>query len=489
MDLENRLNRLIPENLTEDQEDLLLNIRKELKLFCDCYDYELLADETGPLLGSSLLLDDQLNLWMKFLLENLPEEITQEDLAGLLLESGLQKLDEGFHIRLVEQINRYLPSFNLGDIEKLLSKYEGSGQLITIELLRNTFTLSLKSRAERESELEDRPTPSWIASEYPIGENELYQSISQNIPPPSFHWKNDEEIADLLLADPQLLNIFQRDMELISSDEPSIEGQSVSNLKLIRQALLSKLSQMSQKEKAEYFKPVGILNYRNALQEDLFLFRVLGPANPSCCSVFVQEWNSGGERMFFDYSTEHDQLNPQQDDYINQDWFSNQCNHSECLNHIDYFWEAVRIPLLEGGWFGCYCSWDCAKNDAIILQEQELALKKLDGSREENKEDEPIVYLDGLNEEWDELFQTFETLLEERQIYARKPEEGAIYSISKFFRTLGNEKLFGSIHLVPDVSIDPTGRLHVESTELDLDQLDQLNLMTDEVGHRFDPNN
>ena len=96
------------------------------------------------------------------------------------------------------------------------------------------------------------------------------------------------------------------------------------------------------------------LNQRDSLQDDKYLFRVLGPCNPDPTSV-AEDLEFGGSRMFIDSSSDYNEDIGQIDD-----WFEGNCNY--CLERIADRWNSVRVPKLNGGWEGCFCSWDCAND-------------------------------------------------------------------------------------------------------------------------------
>lgn len=101
--------------------------------------------------------------------------------------------------------------------------------------------------------------------------------------------------------------------------------------------------------------------------DDLEIFRSFGPVNTQskyrsdeeiCCL------NYGGCRMFLcnDFS-DYDAMD-NNDDYksCNDDWYTGLC--TSCELHIPHKKWSLRLPLLCGGWKGCYCSKECLMNDA-----------------------------------------------------------------------------------------------------------------------------
>lgn len=84
------------------------------------------------------------------------------------------------------------------------------------------------------------------------------------------------------------------------------------------------------------------------------LFRLLGPANPAANSN-NEQLKYGGYRMFkrgqwdFDQETEE-----------SLDWFNGSCDN--CSLRLKSKYHAIRMPMPQGGWKGCYCSFPCLKS-------------------------------------------------------------------------------------------------------------------------------
>jgi hypothetical protein len=105
-----------------------------------------------------------------------------------------------------------------------------------------------------------------------------------------------------------------------------------------------------------YFSLSGVTEVK-----DVERFRQWGPSNPFVapkgalipqssrmltCIRFVDE----GEDV--DYLP-HDAF----EDYRPLDWFKGNCD--TCKKKIKWYHHAVRMPIEDGGWYGCYCSWKC----------------------------------------------------------------------------------------------------------------------------------
>nr|QBK84656.1 MAG: hypothetical protein LCDPAC01_01370 [Pithovirus LCDPAC01] len=98
-----------------------------------------------------------------------------------------------------------------------------------------------------------------------------------------------------------------------------------------------------------------VLNY---LITSKNLYLVYGPLNISeSIDYTLMTTNTiyGGPRMFLDMSYEVDD----QGENMN-DWYTGKCE--ECENNIRSRRYAVRDPLLQGGWRGCFCSWECVED-------------------------------------------------------------------------------------------------------------------------------
>lgn len=102
------------------------------------------------------------------------------------------------------------------------------------------------------------------------------------------------------------------------------------------------------------------------LENNVERFRFLGPANILTGSRSRDVLSGLAElRMFEDNRITAD-------DEERENWFTGNCD--ECWYKIRDQRHAVRKPLVEGGWQGEFCSWDCVRlhcddNDEIIQRE------------------------------------------------------------------------------------------------------------------------
>lgn len=108
--------------------------------------------------------------------------------------------------------------------------------------------------------------------------------------------------------------------------------------------------------------------------DDSDIFREFGPVNciysdvPSMDDENYECTKYGGCRMFTCSEFENMYSNGDQIDIFtieehtsNIDWFRKSCD--KCMTKIPKRHYAIRRPLINGGWLGCFCSIDCMKHD------------------------------------------------------------------------------------------------------------------------------
>jgi hypothetical protein len=99
--------------------------------------------------------------------------------------------------------------------------------------------------------------------------------------------------------------------------------------------------------------------FNKKLIEELYfdkdLFRWFGPDNPTY---------SSSERMFESYLFDYDD-----DSDIVNDWYNGACNF--CHLKIRKKVHSLRMPMPSGGWFGCYCSFNCLRSAIYNMEYEE----------------------------------------------------------------------------------------------------------------------
>ncbi len=138
-------------------------------------------------------------------------------------------------------------------------------------------------------------------------------------------------------------------------------GLSFENIEEARSALRGILTQLSPEEIQELIGDrIGeVLKTGNlsTLQNNETLFRILGPSNPQINST-APDFLDAQDRMFtcnlYDYDEDEDEYEP---------WFTGNC--LTCMKKIEEYWYAIRLPRSQGGWSGCYCTFQCARQDLL----------------------------------------------------------------------------------------------------------------------------
>ncbi len=227
-------------------------------------------------------------------------------------------------------------------------------------------SIALKLRKENDY----APIPTWIISSevLPLESNVKippYQKLELGLP-------NPENVINTMIA--------QMDEELKYQLSCSMdEEENDVNISKVRDILLAKYNALSLLDKYEIANDFVSKRNMLALQYDLRLFIILGPSAPLVDSRLdeltpevdesgglIPQIDYGGARMFtfnnFDINPliEDDQF---YDDGVPKNivnWFVGYC--MECNLKIKRKYHAVRIPMIYGGWQGCYCNWECVRS-------------------------------------------------------------------------------------------------------------------------------
>jgi hypothetical protein len=154
-------------------------------------------------------------------------------------------------------------------------------------------------------------------------------------------------------------------------------GISTEEIEANRDALVRRLTVATNSEKIALLKPIwgGQAAYDRGADDTLF--RIYGPANPIYNLDLNPDYSlqdspchqHGGCRMFtcFEFENYDDDIgfiDEEVDDHLDSNpivWFRGACDycHAKIANKV----YAVRKPQPQGGWKGCYCSWEHVKAD------------------------------------------------------------------------------------------------------------------------------
>lgn len=206
------------------------------------------------------------------------------------------------------------------------------------------------------------PIPQWIVVDEPLrSHDELVDSLPIPATKPVFEIPDNEEIASTIT-----------DFIGIVADKTSVVRDA------ILESVTQSISKMTVEEKRDLLLPHIRMKNEYMTYADPNVFKVLGPAHPllettkldSTSRVPCYRW--GGCRMMTCYEFENfDELTGEViDEDIDEDerfdlveWFRGSCD--KCLKKIREKHHAVRMPLVGGGWIGCYCSWKCVRDDVV----------------------------------------------------------------------------------------------------------------------------
>jgi hypothetical protein len=166
------------------------------------------------------------------------------------------------------------------------------------------------------------------------------------------------------------------------------------------------LKKVSPEERVEILR-----QYLPMSEMNVEAFRVLGPLN---AKRYVEPTKKhichkyGGCRMFT--CVEYNILDPYTDEYdMYYDWFTGQCD--ECSKKIGNRYHAVRIPITNGMWRGCFCSWEC------IYSHVYLPLN----DKDENKDEEEKI--NNYNSEQERIIQYYQHQMNQYGIQDRIVQE------------------------------------------------------------------
>jgi len=160
------------------------------------------------------------------------------------------------------------------------------------------------------------------------------------------------------------------------------------NSQLLKQEFIKAINPKSAQQRTQIVRWTED-NTRNMLQDlDAELFSVLGPCLMMPGAIDLDNDSKdvcrryGGCRMFTCYENEN--IDPDTGDtrvlnivknqlYDKVEWYTGICGNPECTKKILAKHYAVRMPRADGGWKGCYCSWECI--NAMIPNNDMVGIK------------------------------------------------------------------------------------------------------------------
>ena len=155
-------------------------------------------------------------------------------------------------------------------------------------------------------------------------------------------------LVKLILSNVDVSIVANKD---ISSDE-SVEAYSE-----LERNLTEMLTQLTIENRLILVNKYLNIKKLELLQQDIELFRILGPSAPIKNSD-EEMMEYGGERMLISNAVYFEQDDDSME--TDADWFKGYCQ--QCDLRIRRKYHAVRVPVDFGGWYGCYCSWYCVRD-------------------------------------------------------------------------------------------------------------------------------
>ena len=163
----------------------------------------------------------------------------------------------------------------------------------------------------------------------------------------------------------QIFNLLKVDIKNEINDLMSCDKETVDKLS---EEVISGFNALSLEAKNNQLDEFYGKNVKLALEDDRQLFLTYGPSAPFVDAT-LEELDYGGARMFlfnnFDTTDDYDDFEYNDDGTSRNivEWFVGYCE--QCDLKIRRKWHAVRIPIKYGGWKGCFCSFECVRNNIV----------------------------------------------------------------------------------------------------------------------------
>lgn len=143
--------------------------------------------------------------------------------------------------------------------------------------------------------------------------------------------------------------------ELIKTFKETITNQGLRliNEDSITSDLSKMLEEMTMTEKSEIYNLMANYERVKEIRLDKEIFRRYGPVNAKSVEESVNDLKYGGPRMLLDTQHEFDDEGEERLSF----WFKGNCDY--CKFRIKSPYHAMRLPVMNGGWKGCFCRLEC----------------------------------------------------------------------------------------------------------------------------------
>jgi hypothetical protein len=253
-----------------------------------------------------------------------------------------------YYYNLITYLNDPIVMIGAKNLELIYGYVDGDiwRYLYNLLIIENNTNLLMKDFLEEKVKHTSLivKKPPWIINEYDY--IPYYDSIEPQLPPLVFNLPDDNIAIKLLTYNidnqKDIDDIIDEYVNATTEDRKDMLLPSIKNL------------------------------YRMSYNDDPNFFKVYGPSNilpdqdltgDDICSMFGCRMLTCNEYNEKDLAGEDIDIYAENylDTPSDSDWFNGACAY--CLNIIEHRHYAVRRPFTSGGWFGCYCSWECVRAD------------------------------------------------------------------------------------------------------------------------------
>lgn len=182
-----------------------------------------------------------------------------------------------------------------------------------------------------------------------------------------------ETIMTHLVEPTPMIGLPEREQVIAMLVQGANTGLELEDITETMEEFTRKWDSLTEEEKIKIFEPVVKDLQLINLDKDVEMARCLGPANniyglhlgeDHICSRY------GGCRMLTcqHFTTfENDFLTTEDQDETPQEWFTGNCDN--CHRKLEFKCQAVRTPVVNGGWKGCFCSFRCMRIFKDLISE------------------------------------------------------------------------------------------------------------------------
>jgi hypothetical protein len=332
---------------------------------------------------------------LKYVLTSLAETGEHYTLIEIVMELHIlsrdievfQNINDGIYQLACDRLVDIFGRPNISTIEYIYNETLGPNRAINVY-----FAMLMRKYGNF------RDIPSYIINKDELLLKESDTPIPEVILPDVSEF-DDTKIISVLLDKYNIDISSKTGVDVIGEDKEMV-------LNTFREELKEKIKVLKSEDKLKLIDDYIITQSLLKLNENVDLYQLLGPVAPvSNANVIDMEY--GGDRMFISSRFTYDSENENETE---ENWFKGYCEN--CNYRIRRKYHAVRIPLQNGGWLGCFCSWYCAEQNLeegdtigeglIALHEQKIEkIGIIDRVPDNEYNDYLIEYYKGLKIEGD----------------------------------------------------------------------------------------